>query len=162
MIDHQTGDSGPGWDVALRHVRERLEGRVDWWLSGSAALAVRGIAVVPEDLDLVVSDAHESGAALADILVEPVREMPGWIAQWFGRAFDGALIEWVADVDPAVDREGPHEQGPLAASALEAVVWEGHRIRCTPLDLQVAVAERRGRLEAVEAIKAFQRLAGQS
>jgi hypothetical protein len=154
MLRHQTGESAPRWDVALREVHERLEGRVDWWLSGSAALAVRGIDVVPSDLDLVVGDARATGEALEDILVEPVRQMPGWLARWFGRAFHGALIEWVAEVDPEVDRQGPHEQGPLAQGALEDVVWEGRRIRCTPLRLQLAVAERRGRVEAVETIKA--------
>ncbi len=127
MVRHQTGESAPLWDVALRVVCERLEGRVDWWLSGSAALAVRGIDVVRRDLDLVVGDPHLAGEAFADILVEPVREMSGWIARWHGRAFQGALIEWLADVDPQIDSSGPHEQGPLAEGALEDLVWEGYR-----------------------------------
>jgi len=119
-------------------------------------LAVRGIDVVPKDLDLVVSDAWQVGEALDDLLVEPVREMPGWIAAWFGRAFCGALIEWVAGVHPDVDRPGPHEQGPAAESGLEDVVWEGHRIRCTALRIQLAAAECRGRVEAARRIRAFQ------
>lgn len=162
MVRHQTGESEPPWEVALREVLKRLEGRVDWWLSGSAALAVRGIDIVPKDIDLVVADARETGEALADILVEPVREMPGWLAGWFGRAFHGALVEWVADVDPEVDSQGPHEQGPEAQRALEDVLWQGHRIRCTPLRLQLAVAERRNRLEAAERIKKLQRLSGEN
>ena len=159
MVRHQTGESAPQWEAALRVVCERLGGRVDWWLSGSAALAVRGIDVVPRDLDLVVGDAHLAGEAFADILVEPVREMPGWIARWFGRAFQGALIDWLADVDPQIDSSGPHEQGPLAEGALENVVWEGRSIRCTPLRLQLAVAERRGKLDDAQQIKTFQQLA---
>lgn len=161
MVRHQTGASAPHWDAALRVVCERLEGRVDWWLSGSAALAVRGIDVVPRDLDLVVGDPHLVGAAFEDILVEPVREMRGWIARYFGRAFEGALIEWLADVDPQIDSSGPHEQGPLAEGALEEVIWEEHRIRCPPLGLQLAVAERRGKLEDAQRIKRFQQLAGE-
>ncbi len=101
------------------------------------------------------------GEAFADILVEPVREMPGWIARCFGRAFQGALIEWLSEVDPQIDSSGPHEQGPLAESALEIVVWEGHKIWCPPLPLQLAVAERRGRLEDAHRIKRFQQLAGE-
>ena len=76
--------------------------------------------------------------------------------------FRGALIEWLADVDPQIDSSGPHEQGPLAEGALENVVWEGHTIRCTPLRLQLAVAERRGKLEDAQQIKAFQQLAGEN
>ena len=79
--------------------------------------------------------------------------MRGWTARWFGRAFHGALIEWVGDVDPEVDRQGPHEQGPLAAGALEDLAWEGHRIRGTPLRVQLAVAQRRGRVETAERSK---------
>ncbi len=158
MVSHQTGQSAPHWDVALRVVCERLEGR-GWWLSGSAALAVRGIEVVPRDLDLVVADPHLAGEAFEDILVEPVREMPGWIARWHGRAFHGALIEWLAHVDPQIDSSGPHDQGPLAERTLEDVVWEGYRIRCPPLRLQLAVAERRGKLENARRIKRFQHLA---
>ncbi len=41
------------WADTLALVCGRLAG-VDWWLTGSAALAVRGLAVVPGDLDLVV------------------------------------------------------------------------------------------------------------
>jgi hypothetical protein len=39
MVRHQTGEAAPLWDVALRGVIDRLEGKVGWWLSGSAALA---------------------------------------------------------------------------------------------------------------------------
>lgn len=106
-----------------------------------------------------MSDARETGEALEEILVEPVREMAGWIATYFGRAFCGALIDWVADVDPDVDREGPHEQGPLAEGALEDVGWQGHRILCAPMGLQLTVAERRGGV-ATGRITAFRRRNG--
>ena len=45
------------WGDALELLLERLDGvRVDWWLTGSAALAVRGVDVAPRDLDLVTDD----------------------------------------------------------------------------------------------------------
>ncbi len=44
------------WAGTLDLVCARLTG-VDWWLTGSGALAVRGLAVTPGDLDLVVSGA---------------------------------------------------------------------------------------------------------
>src|SRR3954469_4692480 len=51
-------DAAP-WREALHEVAERLdEANIDWWLAGSAALAVRGVRVEPRDLDLVVSQAH--------------------------------------------------------------------------------------------------------
>jgi hypothetical protein len=122
----------------------RVEGSgLEWFLSGSGALALRGLDVSPGDLDFVVDDAHATGRLLDDLLVEPVTEARGWIAKWSGRAFYEALIEWVADVDPAVDQR-PHEQSPDAASRLETVHWEGHTIRATPIDIQLEVSQLRG------------------
>jgi hypothetical protein len=43
------------WEAALREVIVRVEGSgLDWWLVGSGALAVRGAAIEPRDLDLVM------------------------------------------------------------------------------------------------------------
>jgi hypothetical protein len=132
------------WDEALKEFLRRVEGSgLDWFLSGSGALAVRGVDVSPGDLDFWVEDARAIGRLLDDLLVEPVTEGSGWIAKWFGRAFHGALIEWVADVDPAVDQR-PNEQGPTAASRLEIVEWEGHTIWLTPIDIQLEVSDLRG------------------
>jgi hypothetical protein len=49
------------WDVALDDFVRRVDGaQSKWWLSGSAALAVRGIDVAPRDLDFAVTDARAS------------------------------------------------------------------------------------------------------
>jgi len=143
------------WDCALGEFLRRMElSGVGWWLSGSAALAVRGIDVAPGDLDFVVSDARGVGEIFSDLLMYPVTKMEGWAAEWFGCAFHEALIEWVAVVHPeAVYGPGPHEQGPEAASRLQTVDWEGHLIRVPPLDLQLAVAERRSQHERAAKIR---------
>lgn len=156
MIRCKSGDASK-WEHALEVVDARLTGHVDWWLSGSAALAVRGIDVHPRDIDLVVDDARQVGHLLNDILVEPVTRMHGWISDWFGRAFDGALIEWVSDVHADVDTAGPHEQGPAAAKEREPVVWRGREIHCSPLAVQLAVSEVRELNAQAEAIRLFMR-----
>lgn len=132
------------WEQALEEVLARVEGsELDWFLYGSAALAVRGIDVDPGDLDFHVSEAYLTGRLFADLLVEPVTEMTGWVADRGGRAFFGCTIEWIAGVHPDVDQPTPHEQGPVAASRLEAVAWRGHQIPVAPIDLQLAVARHR-------------------
>jgi hypothetical protein len=124
-----------------------------WWLSGSAALAVRGIDVAPRDLDFAVADAHALERLLQDALVEPVTRMHDWVATWFGRAFLGALVEWVSVVQtPFFDGNGL-EQGEEAGSRLELVNWEGHVVPVTPLDLQLVVAEQRGQRDRAEKIR---------
>lgn len=153
LLQHAGAKPVP-WESALREFLRRVQGaELKWWLSGSAALAVRGIDIAPRDLDFAVADAHALGRLLQDALVEPVTRMPGWIAEWFGRAFLGALVEWVSDVrSPIIDDNGL-EQGAEAARRLELVRWEGHVIPVTPLDLQLVVAERRGQRDRAEKIR---------
>lgn len=144
------------WREALRDLLARLEGAgLDWWLTGSGALAVRGVPVEPRDLDLVVDldGSRRLGELLEDVLVEPTVISSGWIADAFGRAFLHARVEWVGGVHPDVDEHGPCDFGPTAAARLDTVVWHGHEIRVPPLELQIAVAERRGLAERAAAAR---------
>jgi hypothetical protein len=103
----------------------------------------------------VITDAagaQRLGELLVDALVEPVFLSDGWVARWWGRAFLGARVEWVADVASSVDEPDPVDFGPVAAANLEGVRWRGHDLLVPPLELQLAVAERRGLNERVEAI----------
>jgi hypothetical protein len=138
------------WEVALAETSRRLDG-VDWWLTGSAALAVRGLPVTPRDLDLVVSGSGAE-AAFADVLIEPVAPVEGWFCRWFGRAFLGMRVEWVGDVLPSADDPEPTDFGLVAAASLERVEWAGLTVRVPPLALQRAVSERRGLDERVRLI----------
>ncbi len=86
------------WEKALTTFLNIVKNKhLDWWLTGSTALAVRGIDVLPRDIDLTVAEADcmKLGELLADYLVEPVTPCVGWIANWFGRAFLHARLEWV-------------------------------------------------------------------
>lgn len=152
----QTASGVAPWDEALQAFLERVDG-VDWWLTGSGALAVRGVDVSPRDLDVITDAAGSSrlGELLADSLVEPVFASQGWVARWWGRAFLGARVEWVAEVASSVDDPHPVDFGPTAAANLESVVWRGHELRVPPLELQLAVAERRGLTTRVAAIHAW-------
>jgi len=144
------------WEHALESVIRRLEGQsIDWWLVGSAALAVRGLAVTPGDVDIAVDDAgaRPLGEALLDDLIEPVVPVEGWVCDWFGRAFPGALVEWVGGVDERADQPTTSDFGPIAASRREPVSWRGHQLYVPPLDLQFVVSEARGRTEQAALIR---------
>jgi len=142
------------WADALDALCVRAAG-LDWWLTGSAAMAVRGVAgVEPGDLDLVVSDAdaRRMGEALADHLVEPVAPAD-WFCRWWGRAFlCHTRVEWMGGVGPGADAPSATDFGPAAAAGLETVSWHGRAIRVPPLALQRAVSARRGFTERVAAI----------
>jgi hypothetical protein len=142
------------WQEALRAFLARIQDEeLRWFLGGSAALAVRGLDVTPRDFDLVTdgASARRLAAILSDVLVEPLQCSEGWIAEWFGRAFMHARIEWVGDVYADVDDHAVTDYGPTAAMRLEMVPWEGYEIPVPPLDLQLEVTRRRG-LVAREAL----------
>lgn len=146
------------WDKSLSAFLQVVGGSsIDWWLTGSAALAVRGLDVVPGDLDLVVDDASapKLGELLLDYLVEPMQPSSGWIWNWFGRAFLHARLEWVGGVNESADNPHISDFGPTAAKRLEVVNWRGKEIRVPPLDLQLEVSKRRGLVERAEKISKF-------
>jgi hypothetical protein len=121
MVLHKSGEAPVPWEPALREFLRRVEGTgLSWWLYGSAAQAVRGAPVEPRDVDVHVDDAMRAGRLLDDLLVTPVERMRGWVADYAGRAFCHAIIEWIAD---------PHDDPP---SHLETVRWQGYDIRVPP------------------------------
>ncbi len=149
------------WREALRELCDRTGGgQLGWWLTGSAALAVRGAPIEPGDLDLVCTteEAIWLGEVFADALIEPVAKSgAGWISDYWGRAFWAARIEWIGGPKPAVDKPLPSDFGPVAASRLQTVRWESWPIRVPPLDLQRAVSQRRGLIDRVAVIDALNR-----
>ena len=146
------------WEQALLALLEKIKDQdIDWWLVGSAALAVRGIDVSPHDIDLSVDDAgaNKLGEVLLDYLVQPVEAAQDWICNWFGRAFLHARIEWVGGVDERADTPDMSDFGPTAATRRETINWHGHELQVPPLDLQLMVSERRELTERAEKIKHF-------
>ncbi len=116
------------WETVLERMIHLLnKHQLTWWLVGSAALAVRGLPVVPHDIDLVVEEpaAFQLGELLRNELIEPVQPITTWRARWYGRAFSGACIEWVGGV--------PAEHAWSATSSWERVIWRGALLRIPPL-----------------------------
>jgi hypothetical protein len=145
------------WEQALHTFLDLVADEpIDWWLAGSAALAVRGLPIIPRDFDLIVDDegAHQFGHCLAAYLIEPVIPVQGWFCRWWGRAFLQARFEWVGGVGPAADKPAVSDFGPTAAQRLGTIQWQGRAIRVPPLDLQLQVSQRRGLTERAAQIQA--------
>lgn len=144
------------WEDGLHTLLQALHDRdVDWWLGGSGALAARGVAVAPRDLDLVVGEAsaYHLGDLLRDYLVEPVVPVQGWFCTAFGRAFIHMRVEWVGGVTDRADVPHITDFGPTAARQLDTIMWRGHTLRVPPLAMQLEVSERRGLTERAAAIR---------
>lgn len=156
MVLQTAGVRPTPWDRALEELLERTAGSgVELWLAGSAALAARGLDVAPRDLDVIVDDdgARQLAELLADVLVDPLSPVTGWICNWWGRAFLHARVEWVGGVGPQVDEPAVADFGPTAARSLETIEWRGRALRVPPLGLQLEVCERRGLVDRAAAIR---------
>ena len=124
------------WRETLHELCRRTSGRESsWWLAGSTALAVRGARIEPGDIDLVCSGngALGLGVIFADAIIEPVvRDASSPVSDYWGRAFLGARLEWIGAPKAGVDSPSPSDFGPVAASRLETVTWEGWQLRVPP------------------------------
>ncbi|HYF65280.1 MAG TPA: hypothetical protein VD886_20800, partial [Herpetosiphonaceae bacterium] len=68
MLRQAAGLQPIRWESALDDFLRIVEGEdLDWWLGGSAALAVRGLPITPRDFDIVIDDA--GARRLADLLL---------------------------------------------------------------------------------------------
>lgn len=153
------------WEQALEAFLQIVRGQgIDWWLTGSAALSVRGMDIEPRDFDLVADDAgaQRLGELLFEYVYEPVVPVTDWICNWFGRAFLHARFEWIGGVNASTEDYGPSDVGPTAASQLETILWRGEKVRVPPLELQLRVNEQRGLDERVAMIEKYMRDAGKS
>ena len=156
MLQQKAGFRPVPWQKALLAFLELVEGeRLTWWLRGSAALAVRGLDIAPGDIDLTTDDtgAHKLGALLLDYLVEPVIPVHNWFCNWWGRAFWDVRIEWMGGVNETADQPEVGDFGPQAEQRAETVTWHGYEMLVPPLDLQLAVTERRGLAERASLIR---------
>ncbi len=156
MLLQAAGMTPVPWSESLLALLAMLdEMDTDWWLLGSAALAVRGLPTSPRDIDLVVSDSgvFHLQELLLEYVVQPVIVTPGWVHNSFARAFLHCRVEWVGGVVPIADAEYASDQGPIAASRLEVVSWGGYEIRVPPLELQLSVSRQRGLNDRVNLIE---------
>ncbi len=156
LVRQAAGQVSVAWEPILEKVLELTQGHaIDWCLVGSAALAVRGLDAHPGDVDLVTSEsgAEQLDEVFRDYRIEPLQRSEGWIWQSFGRAFIGGRLEWVGGVNDGADRPEASDFGPTALARLETVRWRGAEVKVPPLDLQLAVNERRGRHDRAALIR---------
>jgi hypothetical protein len=158
LLAHTARREAPPWGESLERLHRLLAAEaVEWMLAGSAALAIRGVAITPRDIDLVTADHRAIARAMGDLLIEPPLRSGGrWVAEWFGRAWDGTRIEWAAETRPDLDdHEWTSDIGPDAVARAETLEWHGLCLRVPPLDLQLAVTRERGLRDRVTAIEAL-------
>ncbi|MHB1460197.1 MAG: nucleotidyltransferase domain-containing protein [Armatimonadota bacterium] len=146
------------WEAVLMQLIPIIDGNgIDWWLTGSCASCVHGVPLKPHDIDLMLSskDIDRVNELFADYLIEPIRSTNGWVVDYFGVLYMGARVDLAFDPVSFVDDPELVDFGPYAMANLQEVCWNGHHVKVPPLELQLQVNKRRGRLDRAEAISQF-------
>lgn len=146
------------WEDGLLLFIDMIEGKeINWWLTGSCALCIRGIDVKPHDIDIMMDskDISKLKNIFADYIIEPITSTGGWVVDYFGVIFLKARIDLAFDPAELADKPNPVDFGIYAMNNLEEVKWKGRKIKIPPLELQIEVNRRRGRNDRVEAIEKY-------
>jgi hypothetical protein len=167
------------WTTTLATVAEQLNGnRIEWMLLGSAATALRGVAIVPDDIDiaLLTADGVTRAAAVlptpdapepvesdefvpADWIstaAEPTRHFGHAGERWtFGRWYiDGVKVE-LAHIDaPTVAALMIETRAPLVWHERETLNCQGQSIPAVPIEVQLATMIARQQHARIDATMA--------
>ncbi len=145
-------------DKALAWVADRhAEAGIDWWLSGSAALYVRGIDLLPHDIDVMayLRQADAIGTVVASSIVEPFQRVSDWVVKGFGVIDRGVRVDYAFEPEAWVDGKGTVDFGPYAEQHLEEVYWHGRVLRVPEATTHLWPNEVRNRLDRVALIRAY-------
>lgn len=146
------------WQNALKQFCQKVEGHeIDWWLTGSCAACLRGIALKPHDVDIMVDskDVNRIEDIFAEDLIEPIINTGGWLTKDFGVVFLEARVDIASDPVESLDIPIPVDCGPTAKRNLETIYWEGFEIRIPPIALQLNANKIRNRMDRVKLIETY-------
>jgi hypothetical protein len=146
------------WEAALEaFIQRTAEVEADWFVVGSVSLALKGIAIPPGDIDLVVDaeGAQRWNEALGDVMIEPVIRRTDWFFEYWGRAFLHARIEWAGGIDLDHPSDYVQEYFIHTSENLETIHWRGYDFRIGPIAPQIRLDTIRGRMDRVKLMQEF-------
>ena len=128
--------------------RKFFENEVEWYMFGSSCELVRGISVIPNDIDIIVhtKDFYKVKKLFPDNIVEPfVDNKDTWLVQYFGRlCIDGAIVDIVAD--DKMNSENHH---------YEKLSWNELSVFAEPFETRYALEKERGRADRLKAMEEY-------
>ena len=120
-------------DRALTWVADRhAEAGIDWWLAGSAALYVRGIDLLPHDIDVMsyLREAEALAPVVEGSIVEPFQRVSDWVVKGFGVIDRGVRIDYAFEPEAWVDGQGIVDFGRPPSSTSRRSPGAGGRSAC--------------------------------
>jgi hypothetical protein len=153
MLDQMHGAAPIDWAGGLRWIAGVLDDLgADWFLIGSAALAVRGMDVRPGGVDVALAEADADRLAplVAAAVMRPVVDSGGWpVATRWGTLFRRCPIAVIGGMH---DQGTPRPWDSAARASLDTVRWDGRELRVPPLRSQLLQARLMFRNDHVRAM----------
>jgi hypothetical protein len=148
------------FQTALLWIASEFQKRnIRWWLAGSAALCVRGLALLPHDIDIMTFKSEIDGikTLFEPYIMEPFHHVTGWVVKGFGVINYHFRIDIAFEPEEWVDGQGPVDFGPYAQNHLETILWHGFPIQVPPIELHLASNLTRARNDRVTQIQQYLR-----
>jgi hypothetical protein len=145
-------------DKAIEWVCDtHAEHNIKWWLTGSSALYVRGLNIIPHDVDVMTyfSEKEKIAAAVFNNIIEPFHFVSGWVVKGFGVVDYGCRIDYAFEPENYVDANGYCDFGPYAENHLEEIIWHGRKIFIPDVNLHIMPNVNRNRMNVVNAINDY-------
>ena len=156
MLDQSHGVRPVDWEAGLAWIAAILDGLgADWFVIGSAAIAVRGLDVAPGNVDVAMDEASADRLMplVADGVLKPIVPTDGWpVATRYGTLFHGCGISVIAGMLEQPGR--PTLWDAAARASLDTVTWHDRPVRVPALPTQLMYARMMFRNDHVRAISA--------
>ena len=130
---------------------------IRYWLTGSAACKLRGIDLIPHDIDVMTykSELHKIEQGWNAHIIEPFHHITDWVVKGFGVVWIDARIDSAFEPEDQSDVDGNLDFGCFAQQHLEPIVWNDHTILVPPVDLHLLSNTRRKRVDRVQKITEY-------
>jgi len=143
------------WEKPLELLARKFnENEIEWYIIGSVCDAIRGVAVKPGDMDIVVHTRDFAKVkeicytCVSDSVIFPFLDNQKLCPlRCYGRLFlSGAWIEIAADENWNIENR---------QSKYEKIVWRGHDIYVESLQHRYQVEIARNRMDRIKAIEKY-------
>lgn len=154
-VDQCLGIERPDWRSALNWITGVADAvEADWFVVGSAGLAVRGIDVDPGGVELAMDEAGADRLAcrVGEHVMQPIGPAEGWPFSRYGRLFRDAPVQVIGGM---LDQSWPSPWDSAGREQLETVVWQNRPLRVTALGRELQHARRMMRHDHARAIMRF-------
>lgn len=130
---------------------------VKWWIAGSTALFIRGLKVLPHDIDVMTykTEIEKINSIVSNYIVEPFHHVTNWVVKGFGVVDYNYRIDYAFEPEDWVDNNGYLDFGSYAEMHLEEIEWKGHKIMVPPIELHLKSNIDRKRSNVVNAIQEY-------